>query len=956
MATREAIIQLRLEDKDASAKLGQLAVETRKVNDSIKLLNSIIDENGKANTNQARQLGELIARKKNLSGQTRELSNDLSGLTAAGMRFRDKMADATLEAIKQSGILGQLSAKSETLNIKIVNLKKSYTEGNITMNQYNQQNNILQQELNQTTVNITKMEAQLERLNKDFKEGNITAEQFKAGVASVNAETQKVAGAFSKGVGELKNYALGMVGVVAAVQGLRAIYSNVTGIIADFDKAQSRLAGILGTTKDGMAALTEQAKELGATTAFTASQVTDAQTELAKLGFTQNEIIASTGAVLNLARAAGADLSQAAEVTAATLNAFGLEASEAQRVTDVMSKSFSTSALDIDKFTFAMRVVAPVAKNAGISIEETTALIGVLADNGVRAETSGTGLRNILGKLAQTGMTFNDAMTRINTSTDKTKTAIDLFGLEASTVAIVLADNTEQVNKLKVGLDDAAGSTKALAEAMDDNLIGDKLKLTSAWEGFVISLDSGDGVFSRVSRNITTGLADILNYLTLINSTPDPFGDIGEGKGSAVKAERATKAYREELEKLIEARAEEQGWKDKSLATSIALRGLEEADFNRMRERTTAQLNRVKTLEDVEAAEKRVADALAKSGELLDKSGKTSLKTGELLLLQRELQAKKTEILAGATAAQSKAEAEAAEAKKKAAEAAAEAAEANTKQAASVRVLTDELRAFIAAQKAIESGVGIGQMRTIGGIGSQSDIGTPESRLLPGDEELAERTAAELESIEEVRAAQAAADAARQEAMQQTFNMLTSLGQLAKEGSAEAKVLAVAQAITGAYLAIINALATFDAVPDPTGAVKFAKVAAISAAAFSAVARVKSAAGFEEGGYTPRASSNSKPVGVVHANEYVVPARMVQDPRYSSLIEQLEKARRGMGFGRANGAYAVGGMVGSPRPSSDSLQAIENANIIGSAPIFVRVEEINQVQGRVARATERSTL
>jgi hypothetical protein len=935
MAVREPIIRLRLEDKDAVARLGKLAIEANEVRTSMKDLKAEIKETGTATTDQARQMGELVARQKNLSGQSRELSNDLSGLTAAGMRFRDKMADATLEAIKQTGILGQLAARSDTLTKEITELNASFKAGTITEAQYTEQQNQLQKELGETTASMTKMDAKLDELNKDFQTGRITAEQFKAGVASVNAETQKAAGAFSKGVADLKNYALGMVGVVAAVQGLRAVFSNVVGIIADFDKAQSRLAGILGTNKDGMAALTEQAKQLGATTAFTASQVSDAQTELAKLGFTQNEILASTPALLDLARGAGADISQAAEVAAGTLNAFGLSAEETTRLSDVMAKSFSSTALDIDKFTFGMRVVGPVAKNAGLSIEETTALLGVLADNNIRAESSGTGLRNILGKLAQTGMTFEDAMTQINTSTDKTKTAIDLFGLEASTVAIVLAENTAKTGELTAAFGKAGGAAKQLAKDMDDNLIGDQLKLTSAWEGFILSVDSGDGVISRTLRNLTTQLTEAIGLLQKINES----ATVGEGltnfgrlfdklpaglKGVIAPGTLVAKLFSKDIPEGLD-------------ATNSAI------DY------TTVS---TKDLEDQLAKSIAIRDAFLKQGKA-EAADEGDLK---IAVLQRFIEMRKAnaETVVGTHALDDDTEATIAN------------TDAKAKQAAVLRVITDELRAFIQAQKDIESGVGIGRMDVIGGIGSQSDIGTPESRLLPGDAQLAERTAAELESIEEVRAAQAAADAARQEAMQQTFNLLTSLGQLAKEGSTEAKVLAVAQAVAGAYLAVINALATFDAVPDPTGAVKFAKAASIGAAAFAAVARIKNAVGFEEGGYTPRASSNKKAVGVVHANEYVVPARMVQDPRYASVIAQLEMARRGMGFGHANGAYAVGGMVTrgtalvnsptNPRPLPGELQAIENAVRMNNAPIFVRVEEINQVQGRVARIADRSVL
>jgi hypothetical protein len=915
MATREPIIRLRLEDKDAVARLGKLAIEANEVRTSMKDLKAEIKETGTATTDQARQMGELVARQKNLSGQSRELSNDLSGLTAAGMRFRDKMADATLEAIKQSGILGQLGARSDTLTAKLDKLNAEYKEGKVDAEQYKAQQDVLQKELSETTAAMTKMDAKLDELNKDFKEGKITAEQFKAGVASVNAETQKAAGAFTKGIADLKNYALGMVGVVAAVQGLRAVFSNVVGIIADFDKAQSRLAGILGTNKDGMAALTEQAKQLGSTTAFTASQVSDAQTELAKLGFTQNEILASTPALLDLARGAGSDISQAAEVAAGTLNAFGLSAEETTRLADVMAKSFSSTALDIDKFTFGMRVVGPVAKNAGMSIEETTALLGVLADNNIRAETSGTGLRNILGKLAKTGMTFEDAMTQINGATDKTKTAIDLFGLEASTVAIVLAENTTKAGELTAAFDKAGGSAKALADAMDDNLRGDVLKLQSAWEGFILSLDSGDAALSKVSRGVTQIFTSWLSGLTQATTAAETFNAIlGNSQSFVDKAVG-------DVQKLAD-------------KYSYA---------NRTTEQLEAQLAKlVQRREDFVKVGKAEAAA---EGDL------------KIAVLQRFIEMRKAnaETVAGTAALGEDTEATIVN------------TEAKAKQAAVLRLITDELRAFIKAQKDIESGVGIGQMRTIGGIGSQSDIGTPEIRLLAGPD-ISERTAAELASIAEVRAAQEAADEARMMAMQQTFTMLTSLGQLAKEGSAEAKILAVAQAVAGAYLAVINALATFDAVPDPTGAVKFAKAASIGAAAFAAVARIKNAVGFEEGGYTSRASSDKKPVGVVHANEYVVPAPVLRNPKYAAMVEELERARRGYGLRSEPGSFAAGGptgmwvrgydhrMVTNPRPTPGEVRAIENAARMGNAPIFVRVEEINQVQGRVARIAERSTL
>jgi hypothetical protein len=965
MATREPIIRLRLEDKDAVARLGKLAIEANEVRTSMKDLKAEIKETGTATTDQARQMGELVARQKNLSGQSRELSNDLSGLTAAGMRFRDKMADATLEAIKQSGILGQLGARSDTLTAKLDKLNAEYKEGKVDAEQYKAQQDVLQKELSETTAAMTKMDAKLDELNKDFKEGKITAEQFKAGVASVNAETQKAAGVFSKGIGDLKNYAMGMFGVVAAVQGLRAVYGNVVGIIRDFDKAQSNLAAIMNTTKAGVAELTREAIKYGSTTVFTASQVTQLQTELAKLGFTQNQVKQSTAAVLDLAAATGTDLANAATIAAQTLNAFQLDASETGRVVDVIAKSANLSAFNVDTFSAAMSNAAPAAKAVGIEIEEAAAMLSALVDAGIPAEKAGTDLRNIFISLAKEGKTLDQAYKEIQGSTNKLTTAVTMFDQRAAGSALILADNTEKVDRLKEAYDNAAGSAAEMAKTQLDNLAGDQLLLTSAWEGFVLSVDQGSGVISKSLRGITSVFTDIIGYLTILNST-DVLGSGGTGKGSVVAAEQATKNYRKELERLIAKEAEALGWKSKEEGVRIALMNLSENEINAMREKARVTVERAAkegvTEEALLKVRQRIAAIDANIAAARDGRERTNLfqknaaKRAELTILLTQLEAKASaETAAGTKVVDEDTETTI------------ENTDAKTKQAAAVRVLTDELRAFIKAQKDIESGVGIGQMRTIGGIGSQSDIGTPESRLLAGPD-ISERTAAELASIAEVRAAQEAADEARMTAMQQTFNMLTSLGQLAKEGSTEAKVLAVAQAVAGAYLAVINALATFDAVPDPTGAVKFAKAASIGAAAFAAVARIKNAVGFEEGGYTSRASSDKKPVGVVHANEYVVPAPVLRNPKYAAMVEELERARRGYGLRSEPGSFAAGGptgmwvrgydhgMVTNPRPTPGEVRAIENAARMGNAPIFVRVEEINQVQGRVARIAERSTL
>lgn len=142
-------------------------------------------------------------------------------------------------------------------------------------------------------------------------------------------------------------------GVGAVVVAIGALVGGISGLInksKEFDKAFSNLAAVTGKTKDEIASLKENAKDLGATTAFTATQVLELSTEFAKLGFSTTEILNASEATLDLAAAAGVDLAEAATVAGSTLRGFGLDTEETQRVVDVMAKSFTSSALDMEKF------------------------------------------------------------------------------------------------------------------------------------------------------------------------------------------------------------------------------------------------------------------------------------------------------------------------------------------------------------------------------------------------------------------------------------------------------------------------------------------------------------------------------------------------------------------------------------------------------------------------------
>lgn len=314
-----------------------------------------------------------------------------------------------------------------------------------------------------------------------------------------------------KAVGSIALYAGGFLALGRAL-------TSIASVVKNFNQAQADLRSVTGRTKEELSGLTQQAKDLGATTKFTASEVTELQIEFAKLGFSTQEISNATEATLSLAAASGTDLANAASIAGATVRGFGLDTKETQRVVDVMANSFTKTSLDIGKFQTAMGIVAPVAASANVSIEETTALLGTLTDAGIDASTAGTGLRNVFLELTKKGLTFEEAMTMIQNATDKNSVALDLFGKRGATIGTVLASNTQKTADLTVQLNKSGGAAEKMAKEQLNTLNGSLQLLNSAWEGFILSLEEGDGVIAKLVTGALNGLAKGLTQLTNIGA------------------------------------------------------------------------------------------------------------------------------------------------------------------------------------------------------------------------------------------------------------------------------------------------------------------------------------------------------------------------------------------------------------------------------------------------------
>ncbi|MEJ6793004.1 MAG: phage tail tape measure protein [Lacinutrix sp.] len=306
----------------------------------------------------------------------------------------------------------------------------------------------------------------------------------------------------------------GIGAIVVAVGAFVSVLKKANDLGAEFSKGLSTLRAVTGNTADELLVLNNQAKQLGSTTQFTAIEVVGLQTELAKLGFTIKDIKNSTPAILDLAASLEIDLASAAEFAGSVVRSFGLTTEDTQKVVDVMAKSTSSSALNFDALRESLKVVAPVARATGVSIEQTAAYLGVLANNGLKGSVAGTGLSKSFIELNKKGIDINDAFKMVTDSSNGLGTAIELVGVVGAKSFLSLAEGTEDIEELKVAFENAEGAAKSMAEIRLDNLEGDTTKLSSAWDGLLLNIEDGDGILNKISRGGVKNLTKTVGILT----------------------------------------------------------------------------------------------------------------------------------------------------------------------------------------------------------------------------------------------------------------------------------------------------------------------------------------------------------------------------------------------------------------------------------------------------------
>lgn len=450
------------------------------------------------------------------SETTRRLKQQLQATEQPSKRLTRQYEKATqrVSTLRQSYIR-QLQTLKTT--------KRQFTEAGIDVRRLSQRNQQLETDIDAATAAVRRQQLALERLGKRQAQVARTNRRF--------SRTQELAGRVA--------------GAGAATSALGGTLTYGTAQVLQpgmrFDESMSKVQALtrLDSNSAAFKQLRAQARELGATTSFTASDAAQGQGFLAMAGFTPQAIKQAMPGMLSLAKAAGQDLASTADIGSNILTGFNLKANQMGHVGDVMTAAFTRGNVNLNMLGETMKYVGPVASGLGISLEETAAMTDKLGDAGIQASQAGTSLRAIFSRLASPPKAAADALAQLNVQTKdaqgnlrpmadilaelNTKTAkmgntqrTGLFkaiaGEEAfsSLQALTKQAGTGELQKLISTLQHSSGEAAKTAKVMSDNAAGDLQSLYSATQDVAIGIsDLNKGSLRELIQSVTAAVRGI---------------------------------------------------------------------------------------------------------------------------------------------------------------------------------------------------------------------------------------------------------------------------------------------------------------------------------------------------------------------------------------------------------------------------------------------------------------
>ncbi len=479
---------------------------------------------GQALDKAKREAGELAVQFKNTTSPTRAQAQALEAAKRAASELKMKYNSLRTSVQRQRSELMQAGINTRTLSADERRLKTSISE---TTAQLNRQREAL--------ARVSAQQAKLSRVKERYKSGKeLAGNMAAAGAAGVGIATA---------------------GTMAGVKLLMPGY--------DFAQKNSELQAVLGVEKQSpeMQALRKQARQLGDNTAASADDAASAQIIIAKGGGDAAAIAAMTPVTLNLSLANRKTMEENAQLLMGTKAAFQLSNDAAAHIGDVLSTTMNKTTADFQGLSDSLSYLAPVAKNAGVSLEQAAAITGTLHDNNIRGSMAGTGGAAVITRLqAPTGKAY-DALKELGVKTSdskgntrplftilkemqasfkrnnlgtsqKAEYVKTIFGEEAMKSASVLmaAAASGKLDKLTATIKDSDGKTEELVKVMQNNLGGDFKEFQSAYEAVGTDLyDQQDSSLRQLTQTATRYVLKLDNWIKDNKELAETIGIIAGG-------------------------------------------------------------------------------------------------------------------------------------------------------------------------------------------------------------------------------------------------------------------------------------------------------------------------------------------------------------------------------------------------------------------------------------------
>lgn len=435
--------------------------------------------------------------------------------------------------------------------------------------------------LDRLSTTVEKLEKKLEEQAKATREATVAEQQDTAASERAEQQAKELAAAKEKqkqatianrlatdqqrratalAAAENEQYQRSLAGVRTALGGTRAGLLSLVAVgglglglgaslklLGDYQEKTAILGVVSRATAEEQAILGSQARLLGEATRYSASQAVEAQIALARAGLSAQEVLGATADVLNLATIGELSLGEAATIAANGLRQFNIDAENTERVVDSLVIVSNRSNTDVRQMAEALAYVGPIANAVGLSIEKTSAAIGVLGDAGINASSAGTNMRGMLSDLLSQNDVTARALTRLGLTYEQVNPlthdlseimetlrersfgateAVEIFGDRNSAAALILANNTEKLRALEQAQRDFTKEAEKGAKVVEENLKGAYLGLASAVEGALLAKEAG--LLGTVLRGVVDTGTDAIRVMFGLSQEEKQVGLAGQ--------------------------------------------------------------------------------------------------------------------------------------------------------------------------------------------------------------------------------------------------------------------------------------------------------------------------------------------------------------------------------------------------------------------------------------------